>query len=210
MIGKLYIIRNTVNDKVYVGKTYKPLEQRFKEHKKESKRERNKTRHLYKAINSIGFDKFYIEALGEHEEGLLEKLEVNTIQKFNSYVNGYNMTLGGDGKTYFPYSGEEVINKYKELKSIRATAKYFDCDIWTIKIRLVNNNVKVLSSTEVVRSPIYIPEIKRSFTSVTEACRFLQKYYTSAMVNSIKGRITAVLAKNKYRHSYLGMTFLKI
>lgn len=36
MVGKIYIIRNDVNDKVYIGATIQPLRARFLQHCKKS------------------------------------------------------------------------------------------------------------------------------------------------------------------------------
>ena len=40
MKGNVYVRTNSVNDKVYVGKTYRTIEERFKEHILESKGKR--------------------------------------------------------------------------------------------------------------------------------------------------------------------------
>lgn len=40
MKGKIYKIYNDVNDKLYIGKTLDTIENRLKEHKKDSKRVR--------------------------------------------------------------------------------------------------------------------------------------------------------------------------
>ena len=100
MVGRLYKIINNKNEKIYIGKTYKTLEQRFKEHLLESKKHKSKGRKIYKAINEIGGNNFTIELIGEYEEGILEGKEQEYIKLYNTYRNGYNSTLGGDGKRY--------------------------------------------------------------------------------------------------------------
>ena len=205
MIGKLYVIRNTVNDKVYIGKTFLTIEKRFIEHSYERKRDIK--RHLYKAMNEIGIEKFYIELLGEYEEGLLEKEEIKVIKEFDSYIQGYNMTLGGDGKTYFSYSDQEVISKYKELKTIIAVAKYFNCCIETIIMRLKNNNINYNS---IVRG-VYLLDFKRSFISMLEAAKYLidnnlcKTKDVSAL--NVSKRISRRISLNKKYYNY---TFFKI
>jgi predicted GIY-YIG superfamily endonuclease len=46
MNGNLYVITNIINQKHYIGKTYKDIEKRFKEHIQESKKDRCKNRPL--------------------------------------------------------------------------------------------------------------------------------------------------------------------
>lgn len=150
MTGQLYKISNIINDKCYIGKTYQGTEKRFSEHKSDSLKERNKNRPLYRAFNKYGLDNFKIETLGTFEEGELEVKEIEYIELYDSYKNGYNATLGGDGKAYLIHSDEDMITKYKELGSLNQTAKFFNCDLKSIKIRLESNNVKILSGKEVL------------------------------------------------------------
>lgn len=94
-------------------------------------------------MNKYGIENFFIELLEEYEEDLLEEMEIKFIQKYDSYKNGYNATLGGDGKRYFEYSDKEVIKKYQELKHLRKTAEYFNCDEKTLRKILRSNNITI-------------------------------------------------------------------
>jgi len=210
MIGTLYIIKNTINDKVYIGKTFSTLEKRWREHKSDSKKERCASRHLYKAFNSLGIKNFYIEELGRYEEKELNNKEIQTIKDFDSYKNGYNMTLGGDGKTYFPYNDEEVIEKYKELKTISGVAEYFKCDVFTVRTRLVNSGVKLKSSTEQHQKFIYIPEIKRCIGNIKQTSEWLYTRNLCASLTAAQTRIGGVLNNHPSRKTYLGLTFLEV
>jgi len=57
--GKLYIIRNSTDDKVYVGATYQELNERMKEHRKDSKNPTRQSK-LYVHMRKIGRDNFTI------------------------------------------------------------------------------------------------------------------------------------------------------
>ena len=59
----IYIIKNDINNKVYVGKTQQTVKDRFKEHIRESRRKRCEKRPLYSAMNKYGFEHFQIEVL---------------------------------------------------------------------------------------------------------------------------------------------------
>lgn len=61
----IYVITNDINSKRYVGKTNNSIEKRFKEHIKNSKRERCEKRPLYNAMNKYGIEHFHIEELEE-------------------------------------------------------------------------------------------------------------------------------------------------
>ena len=60
--GKIYTIRCRDDDTlIYVGSSCLPLHKRFYEHKQKLKQEKNKNILLYKKMNELGSDKFYIE-----------------------------------------------------------------------------------------------------------------------------------------------------
>jgi hypothetical protein len=207
MQGILYIIKNRINNKVYIGKTFDTITRRFIQHKSDAKKA--KPRDLYIAFNTLGIENFYIEELGRFDEEELNIKEIQTIKTFDSYKNGYNMTLGGDGKSYFPYSDEEVIQKYKELGVINKVADYFSCDKHTIRVRLLNNKIKIKSNIEVIRKLIYIPEIKRSFGSITDTAKYFYTHNMCKSINSAQKNIRDLLKKVKGRNTYLGYTYIQ-
>ena len=97
----IYKITNDVNEKVYIGKTLHSVEKRWKEHINDSKRERTENRPLYRAMNKYGVEHFHIETIEECVEEIAEEREVFWIKEYNSFgKNGYNATIGGDGKSY--------------------------------------------------------------------------------------------------------------
>jgi group I intron endonuclease len=76
MIGHIYCIENTINGKKYIGKTIRNINERFEEHKRESKLERSKTRTLYKAIQKYGLENFTVTKLESIEHEKLAEREV--------------------------------------------------------------------------------------------------------------------------------------
>lgn len=64
--GSIYIIKNTVNDKVYIGQTTTTVHERFMAHMKPSTSKMRHTYKLYNAILKYGADKFYVETLLEN------------------------------------------------------------------------------------------------------------------------------------------------
>ena len=94
--GRIYIIRNTVNKKVYVGQTKVSLKLRFQNHLSAARH--GKDYIIGKAIRKYGEDKFYIELLEECTKEELNAREKYWISYFNSTNNkcGYNMSIGGN------------------------------------------------------------------------------------------------------------------
>lgn len=91
MLGSIYIIKNTINDKVYIGQTVQSLNDRFKQHKTASLKG-GKTK-LYKAMQEYGTDVFYIELIGTYDVIQLTQKEIDNILKYDSIHNGYNSVI---------------------------------------------------------------------------------------------------------------------
>ena len=62
--GKIYQIKNTIDDDIYVGSTISPLNRRMVKHKYDAKRLQHKP--LYQKMNEYGFDKFFIDVIEEY------------------------------------------------------------------------------------------------------------------------------------------------
>lgn len=141
--GLIYIIKNTINDKVYIGQTTTNIRTRFCQHCKKST---IKNRHykIYNAIKKYGKDKFYIEELESNipiEE--LDQKEIEYIEKYNSFKNGYNSTKGGDGRTINKsYDETLIIQMYKNGFSQSEIADVFKVSNATISRTLKKLNIE--------------------------------------------------------------------
>lgn len=88
----IYIIKNDINDKVYIGQSINPKE-RFKEHCRTSE----KKLYIDKEINKLGKEHFWYEILENQVNNYNEK-EQYWIEYYNSKApNGYNIASGGEG-----------------------------------------------------------------------------------------------------------------
>ena len=65
-------------------------------------------------MRKYGIEHFHVELIEETDNP--EEREVFWIENKRSFKNGYNATVGGDGKKYIDY--DLVISSYKEIKSI--------------------------------------------------------------------------------------------
>jgi len=95
---KIYIIRNIINNKIYIGKTSYTIEKRFNKHKLNAQNKIN--RRLYDSMNHHGYDNFKIEEICTCDNNIdANSIEIYYIDYYNSTNPkiGYNMTIGGDG-----------------------------------------------------------------------------------------------------------------
>ena len=99
MIG-IYGFQNQLNGKWYIGQSIH-VEHRQKEHKQEmlSNRSNNK---FQNALRKHGWENFSFQVLEECSPEELNQKEVFWIQHYNSYLNGYNSTPGGQEKYFNP------------------------------------------------------------------------------------------------------------
>ena len=128
---KLYLIRNTVNDKVYVGLTIGALDKRLKQHFAAARR--GKKSAFSNAINKHGEQAFRIELLSTeaktYEE--LQEQEVLEIARRDSIRNGYNTALGGSVGT-----AKQIIIAGKTFQSFAGAAEAFGVDPTLFALRV--------------------------------------------------------------------------
>lgn len=140
-MGYIYCITNILNQKKYIGKTTKTVEQRFKEHCNDSKRKRCEKRPLYNAMNKYGINNFIVETVKKCDNDELEKYEQYYIKKFNTYGhNGYNATKGGDGSILYDY--KKIIELYNSGLNIKDVALKLNCCGDTVSHVLNQFNIK--------------------------------------------------------------------
>ena len=99
--------------KYYIGQTTRTIKCRAG--KDGSKYLGNKNSKFARAIKKWGWNSFELTILEENIENIdeLNKLEMYYIEKYDSYNNGYNSTLGGEGQVGRKAS-EETIKKLKQ------------------------------------------------------------------------------------------------
>lgn len=111
--GAVYLITNLVNDKVYVGQTWRRVTIRWCQHKSDAAA--GSLTHLHRAIRGYAPENFAIALLGfsATQEGLdnMERMWIAVLGSANRKI-GYNLTFGG-------VSGRptaETIQKMSEAK----------------------------------------------------------------------------------------------
>ena len=143
-------------------------------------------------MRKYGIENFELSLIEETDNP--EEREIYWIEEKRSFKNGYNATLGGDGKRYIDY--DLVIATYKELKSIRDTAKSLKISEDSVSKILKNNNIDVYNSSEVnlqkYGNIIYQYDLNmnfiQAFPSVHAAAKALNKTGVSHISDVCKGK----------------------
>ena len=118
----IYKITNIQNNKIYIGQSIRPIEDRFHRHINDALNNVLDT-HFARAIRKYGKDSFIIEEIdsANSQEELTQK-EQYWIQYYNSVQEGYNETDATSkcgGNTYFSKTEEEmkiIKNKIRQTK----------------------------------------------------------------------------------------------
>ena len=132
-MGYIYKITNLINNKEYIGKTSLTIEERFKRHIIDSRKRESEKRPLYDAFNKYGIENFIIEKVEECSDDLLNEKESYWIKYYNTFHNGYNATLGGDGTTLIDY--DKIVNLYNQGLTLKEIRKETGHDVeWMSKI----------------------------------------------------------------------------
>lgn len=109
----IYVHRNKLNGKLYIGITSQVPERRWN-----SGRGYNENPHFRSAIEKYGWDGFdhivIADGLSEEQAKKAEKFYISMFNT-NNNKNGYNMTTGGDGTNGY-YPSEETRHKLSELR----------------------------------------------------------------------------------------------
>jgi hypothetical protein len=139
--GKIYCIRNSINDEVYVGSTTQPLSKRMVKHRCSAKTMPNKMK-ITMHMEELGFENFYIELVEEfpcENKEQLNRKEGEWIRKIgtlNSKIPGRTPTErridnADKLKQYAERNREHILqikrdyhNKHREEERAKARERY--------------------------------------------------------------------------------------
>lgn len=172
MITGIYKIENKINHKIYIGQSIN-IERRWRAHLNATQTHNNK---LWAALNKYGKDNFDFSIIEECPKELLDEREQYWIKYYDSYNNGYNLTLGGDGKQTANY--EEIKQAYEELGSILKVSKELGINLQTIRNALQYYHINYydksinLPKTVIMINP-YTLEKEQIFSSIAKAADYV-------------------------------------
>ena len=112
MIGRIYSIKNTINNLLYIGSTSRDINERFKEHRRDIIKYPNFQ--LYKAMENFNADNVYII--------LIEELEVNDIKELRKREGQYiklikpalNKNIAGRDFKQYQIDNKEELRIYRK------------------------------------------------------------------------------------------------
>ena len=126
--GKIYIIRNTVNDLTYIGSTCQTLARRMIQHRSATKNNKQQHYKLYQAMNEVGKDAFYIELIEDYPCQTLDELLKREGEKIKEYEGKLNQSISGRSKKEYRQDNKEKLAEkskqdYQENKEKRRETK---------------------------------------------------------------------------------------
>ena len=143
----IYKITNKVNDKSYIGLSTN-IERRFIDHKhlKDCSRNKNKLKILYQAFLKYGIENFDFSIIELCPVEKLSERERYWVAFYDTYYNGYNATVGGDGFTIIDHKA--VIEDFARTGSCVETAHNLNITKHTVGKILTSNGIAHRSPAE--------------------------------------------------------------
>lgn len=157
MKGIIYRITNKVNGKSYIGQTRYTLEFRWRQHQHKSD-----NTYFHNAIRKYGKDNFTIEILEECNISDLDSKEIFYIAKYDTFNNGYNLTIGGSGNRTLLLDDkyDEIESLYLSGFSSNKIATLFNVDKATVVKILKSLGVKIRSNKLNINRQEFIELVK--------------------------------------------------
>lgn len=144
MICVIYKIVNDINDKVYVGQTWQPLQERFWQHCKPSQ---SACRKLHRAISKYGSSHFTIVPLLIcHAQDVADHWEIFFIRKLDTIEHGYNIKEGGSAGKHSEETKRKISKANRGKPSPRKGVTL--SEETKNKIRLANTGYRHSDSTK--------------------------------------------------------------
>lgn len=183
MVG-IYKITNKLNGKCYIGQSVN-IEHRWIEHKSRALHlSKHSCTALYFAIRKYGIDNFQFEVIEETSIDKLNEREIYWINYFNSYYNGYNETLGGEGNITYDYL--KIFELWEQGYNCKEIEKIMGCSDQVITRALRANNIsmeevkkRINQTNKIIAIDIKTLQPLKIFHSKLEAAYFLGYKYGS-------------------------------
>ena len=162
----IYKITNIQNNKVYIGQTIRPIQDRFHRHINDALNNILDT-HFARAIRKYGKDNFIIEQIDQAQtQDELNKKEQYWIQYYNSVQNGYNETDAISkcgGNTYQSKTEKEMEVIKEKIRQTKLGAK----NPMAKKIKRINIITNKVDIFDTIISCAKACGIKNGKTSIT-------------------------------------------
>lgn len=163
----IYKITNIQNNKIYIGQTIRPIQNRFHRHMNDALNNILDT-HFARAIRKYGKDNFIIEQIDQAQtQDELNKKEQYWIQYYNSVQNGYNETDAISkcgGNTYQSKTEKEMEVIKEKIRQTKLGVK----NPMAKKIKRINIITNEIDIFDTIISCAKACGIKNGKTSITD------------------------------------------
>ena len=210
-MGYIYKITNNINQKSYIGQTINTIHDRMNKHYSNSKVANTGIDY---AIRKYGKNNFTVEQLCECNNSQLDELERYYIQLYDTYNNGYNLTIGGqDYSTRWIINEQEVIDDYNHGKTIQELSEKYQRGYKAIsnllhrnkiEMRHTNNEQNIIGKGRQFQEgdgvkPVYIHELDLTFPSLKECAQWLidNNYSKANSMEMARKSLSRALNNNK-------------
>jgi group I intron endonuclease len=163
-MAEVYLIKNTVNDMVYVGSTTISVYRRFIEHKSDARTGKYESKFM-SALRELGEDNFSIGILEVCEDADVWERENHWITKFDSCENGYNGNH--QNTTVLVYSVDGYL--IDEVPSSREFARNYNYDIKTAWLCLTGKQHRVGAYTLFRKSSFTTEQLQERLLSINSS-----------------------------------------
>lgn len=136
-ITGIYKIENKINHKVYIGQSIN-ITDRWRNHRSAYKDASDKAyeTHLYRSMRKYGIENFDFSIVEECLSSELNERERYWVSYYDSFFNGYNLTLGGDGATGGSIDKEKIKGIINDLLNTTLTQRQI-AEKWQISEEMV-------------------------------------------------------------------------
>lgn len=120
----IYKIQNLLDGTIYIGQS-KKITKRWQQHKKTAFNEKDHSYDLplYRAIRKYGLENFSFQIIENCSCEELDNKQIYWIEYYDSFFNGYNMTLGGNTRAGQKSSKDKIIGIIKDLEQTNLIQK---------------------------------------------------------------------------------------
>ena len=165
----IYKITNKINSHSYIGQSV-DIYKRWHSHKYAD----CKPSAIHSAIKKYGLENFNFEILERCPREQLNEREIHWIEYYNTYKDGYNLTIGGSAPILYDYkeiyelwtnglSCKKIQNKLKCNSGVVTRAlRYYNITEEEVKTRITNNK-SIVAIDILTQKPLKV------FSSVREA-----------------------------------------
>lgn len=199
-MATVYIIRNSENDKVYIGSTTQPLNVRMREHR--SRARQGKRYDLYDEMRRVGIDKFSIEPLLEVPGATSEEIHREELDAIKGYPDKSKLLNTKLGISYKDI--EYIVHEYQDGKAIKKIAKERGHCSKSVSKILKEEGIEIKDWNEIERIKISDEELRRLYIDeFMTTPEIAEMYGTSALTISKHLRKAGIQPRRAVNRKYL-------